>query len=363
MGEHALLSPSGAERWLNCPASVRATEHLPNETNEYAEEGTKAHALAESMLKQEDIKLEDFDPDMVRYCTMYADYIRELAAGADLYIEQKVEMSEWVPECFGTVDCIIKNPGLLHIVDLKYGMGLRVDATENKQLMLYALGACNTVYEDDPLPDVIKMTIVQPRLDHISTYEISVEELGIWGNSIRDTAQKAYTGLGGFKSGEHCKWCKMKATCRTRAESNIELAKMEFAAPNTLTDDEIGEVLRKGDLLQAWVNDVKDYVFKQALAGHKIQGWKLVEGRAIRRIVDVDKAVESLQGAGYSDIFKPQELKTLTVLEKEVGKKELTTILGGLIEKPPGKATLVPESDKRKEISIAANDFGLDILE
>lgn len=355
--KHAILSASGAHRWLNCPPSARLEEHFPDEPSPYAEEGTKAHKLAEGILLD---KIDEPAPDemneMFEHVSRYVEVVLEkLIPGADLYIEQRLDFSPWVPEGFGTGDAVIVSDDVLEIIDLKYGKGVQVDAEGNPQLRLYALGAYNQfgmIYNFDR----VRMTIVQPRLDHVSTEKLSLKELLQWGEEIKPIAQKAFKGEGEFNPGPHCRFCKARRSCRARAEANLELAKYEFRKPELLSMEEIAEILKQAEDLAAWAKDVKEYALTQAYRhGVKFPGWKVVEGRSTRKITDEAALAERLAAEGYAPFKKV--MKTLTELEKTVGKKKFAELADGLIVKPPGKPTLVEETDKRPEISRAAMEF------
>lgn len=381
---HALLGPSSAARWLACTPSARLEAVLPDSTSQAAEEGTLAHAIGElyamqhcdlisarqlggRLKKFKEHKL--FQPEMLRYCGEYAQFIlekyndaRATTPDALIMMERKVDLTAYVPESFGTVDNTIIADGLMEITDLKYGKGVEVSAIENKQLMLYALGSLEE-YSLTYDIDRVRMTIYQPRIDNISSFEMTVEELQAWGESIKPKAQLAFKGEGELVTGDHCRFCKVKATCRARSEENMALAKKEFATPPTLTDEEIEEILPQLKELAAWAKDIQDYAFGKALEGHKWEGFKLVAGRSIRAYADEFRVVQELTGMGFTeeDLFT-QKLKGLTDMQKQVGKTVMSDLeIQGLIVKPEGKPTLVPESDKRPEIqseNSAVVEFG-----
>lgn len=373
---HARLSSSSAHRWLNCPGSIQLTEGMPNKSSAYAEEGTVAHALAE-------LKLHDYldplslDPDedaaefkkiksSEHYCGEMeeaTDFYRDIVAGklleagpeAELMVEQPFKLDLWVPEGFGTADAVIISGHVIEVCDLKYGKGVRVDAVKNPQLMLYGLGAAHLFGELYDF-DTVRMTIIQPRLDHVSTYEMSLDDLLEWANFyVAPIAKAAYNGCEDFEAGEWCRFCPAKAVCRTRADVNLELAKLEFKKPNLLSDEEIGGVLAKGEELEKWVKDVGDYALAQAVdEGKHFNGYKLVEGRSVRKYADDLKVAEALKAAGFDEaLLYERKLYGITAMEKIVGKKRFTEILGDLIVKPAGKLTLVPESDKRVAVGTA----------
>ncbi len=302
----------------------------------------------------------------------YASYISELYSEVKgicpdpiVLIEQQLDFSQWVPEGFGTGDCLIVADGTLYVIDMKYGKGVEVTALENPQMMCYALGALVLF---DGIYDInsVCMTIFQPRRENISVYTISKDELLAWAeNTLKPTAELAAKGKGEFKAGEHCQFCRVKATCRKRAEYNLELARYDFEMPEMLDDTEIAAILAKADELASWVTDIKDYALGQALKGTEYSGFKLVEGRSNRKYTNEEAVAETVTSAG----FDPYEHKVLgvTAMTKMLGKAKFEELLGGLIEKPLGKPTLVPKSDKRpawgqllpikNNAAAAADDF------
>ena len=382
--EHARLSASGAHQWLNCTPSIVMSEGIPDKGSSYAEEGTLAHSLAELMInynlgrltktefkkQHEAIKKNAFySEDMQQYINEYVNQIWEImnaakasCKDAELLTEQRLDFSEYVPDGFGTGDVVIVTDGKIQIIDLKYGKGVEVFADKNPQLMLYGLGALGTY---DMLYDIkeLELTIVQPRLDNISTYRISADDLVKWGEGVvRPAALKAINGEGDPVPGPHCRFCKVKATCRARKEQMEELARMEFKDARLLDDSEIGEVLRLADQLANWVGDIKEYALEEAVQnGKKWDGWKLVEGRSNRKYSDEKAVVKALTDAGFQEsLLFERKLYGITAMEKIVGKKSLQEYCGDLIVKPQGKPTLVPESDKRPELSSidsAVKDF------
>jgi hydrogenase maturation factor len=382
MAEHALLSASGADRWINCPPSARLEEAMDDETSEYAREGSFAHSLAETYLayhlgqikkseynkrlkklKQDPFYSQELD-DYVRVYTDFAiekiNEARARTADAVVLLEMKLDYSEWVPGGFGTGDLVLVSDDVLEVIDMKFGRGIAVSAIDNSQMQLYSLGALNQfgcLYNIN----TVRMTIVQPRLDSISTAEMTVDDLLYWAtNTVMGAAEKAYKGEGEFLPGDHCRFCRVRATCRARAEENTKLACYDFREPPLLTDEEIVEVLDAADEYMRWISDVQGYALDQAINnGKQWQGYKLVEGRSIRKYVDETKVAEALQAAGYSEdqIFE-RVLLGITKMEKAVGKKQFNEVLSGLVEKPPGKVKLAPESDKRPAVRNAAEiDF------
>lgn len=359
---HALLSPSASHRWLECPPSVRLTELMEDKPSEYADEGTLAHSIAEGKLKshlgyaENPIKCEDALMD--EYTDDYVAFVDEqmgVLENPSAFVEQRVDCSKYVPECFGTCDALIISDGVLHICDLKYGTGVKVEAVGNDQLRIYALGALemfSCLYEIS----TVRMSIFQPRLSHCDTWELPVEELLKWANDVLvHAAKQAWNGEGEFKAGDHCRFCKARKTCRKRAEYNLELARYDFEPPATLDNIEIAAILAKADELVSWVTDVKEYALRQALSGVSYDGFKVVEGRSNRKYTDENEVVEAVKSAGYD----PYEHSVLgiTAMTSLLGKKKFNELLGGLIEKPQGKPTLVSISDKRPAIHTANEDF------
>ena len=368
--KHALLSASSAHRWLHCPPSARLCENYEDKGSDYAAEGTDAHALAESRLKQAlGIPTEDpvenltwYNAEMEDCAQGYAAYVVELLETAKqtcsdpvVMIEQRVDFSRWVPGGFGTGDCICIAEGLLNIVDLKYGAGIEVSADHNPQMMLYALGALE-IFDDIYDIDTVRMTIYQPRKSNISIFEMSKDALLTWADTeLTEKARLAYEGQGNFSCGEWCRFCKAKAECRERAIYNLRLAQYDFLNPALLQDEEIADILGRIDALTSWASDVKEYALQQAISGKEWTGWKLVEGRSNRKYTseaDVAAAVESVG-------LDPYERKVLgvTAMQKLLGKTRFEELLSPYIEKPQGKPTLVPESDKRPAMNTAKNDF------
>lgn len=365
---HALLSASSAERWINCPPSARLTENMPDTESPHAAEGTLAHSLAELKVRKkfENMRKSEFDrrlgeirkdplyaPEMDSHTDTYLDCILKVAHGYSkvkpyVVAEKRLDYSAYVPGGFGTCDCAMLCKNDLHIFDFKYGKGVPVSAEDNPQLKLYALGA---LAEYDFLYDVqsVMLHIVQPRLDNISDFTIGADALTEWGNSIRPAAELAYKGEGEFKCGDWCRFCKAKATCRARAEDFFTLEKSAELPKELLSDHEIGEILERASRLKNWVSEVEEYVLSEILSGKSVDGWKAVEGRSNRKITDIDSAFEVLKKEGYDEaMLYERKPITLTELEKLVTKKKLEELIGGMIDKPRGKPTLAPESDKRQ---------------
>ncbi len=370
MSKHAYLSASSSHRWLSCPPSARLCAETPDQTSPYAKEGTDAHTLCEyKVLTALGKKLPDpvpnldyYNQEMENCATEYCSYvmeqleaIRQTCPDPQIMVEQRLDFSRWVPDGFGTGDCVIVADDILHIIDYKHGLGILVEADHNPQMMCYALGALELF---DGIYDIsnIRMTIFQPRRDNVSTYECTKEELLSWaGNTLAPTAALAMTGQGEFAAGDHCQFCKVKATCRKRAEHNLELAKYDFAMPDTLDKLEIAAILAKADSLTAWANDIKEYALQQALSGVTYDGFKVVEGKANRKYSDDAAVAATIINAGYDPYEK--KLLGITAMTSMLGKKKFEELLGSLVIKPQGKPTLVPESDKRAPLNTANDDF------
>lgn len=373
---HAKLSASGASRWMACPPSVNLEQQFPDKETEFAAEGTLAHSLAEVILRYNNgeftkkafstrlnkLKKESlYNQEMQEYIEDYAQMVWEqfnqakaTCPDAQILFEQRLDYSEYVPDGFGTGDVVIIADDLVQVIDLKYGKGVGVSAIDNPQLRLYGLGA---YLEHSMLYDIqrIKMTIIQPRLDNISTEELTVEVLLDWAEKeVSPKAQMAINGDGEFCVGDHCRFCKAFAVCREQKDYQMELAKYDFADADLLEDAEIGDVLSRVDALVKWAEAIKAYAFDQVLNHDAhFEGWKLVEGRSNRKYTDEEKVAKALQDAGYTDIYRPQELQGITAMEKLIGKKKFAELLDGLVEKPEGKPALVPETDKRPELNKA----------
>ena len=363
--DHALLSASSSHRWLHCNPSARLEREFADRETIAAAEGTAAHALAEHKLKRK-LKLRSerpvspFDTDEMEVCTDdYADFVMEQVTkerrrdlDTQVFIEQRLDFSCYVPEGFGTGDCLIVSRGRLHIIDLKYGQGLLVDSEENPQMMLYALAALNQ-YEEQYQIKKVKLTIFQPRRDNVSTWETTVAKLKKWATKdLVPKAQRAFRGEGEYCPGEWCIFCKAAVKCRARAEDKLRLAQSEFKMPPLLTDAEIESVLAKLPDIKKWADEIQEYALAKALAGKEWTGFKLVEGRSVRKFTDERAVVKAANEAGYHDIYK-QTLISLTEMEKLMGKAEFSKVLGALVTKPQGKPTLVPDTDKRQAISVS----------
>jgi len=401
--KHALLSASSASRWLTCTAAPRFEEGLPESTSTYAAEGSLAHAIAElKALKKFTImtgrtyttrlnKLKKdplYDPEMDKTTDLYLEHLTEQAMLYDstptVAVEVRVDFSEYVPEGFGTCDCVMIGGDTLSITDYKHGKGVPVAATGNPQMRLYALGALKryAAVFGDTIKQV-RMSIDQPRLNSYSTDLITVDELLDWGNSIKPIAQKAFSGLGEFVPGEHCRFCRGKAQCRARANANSALEDFKgcvpaatiqpgefvpqvhsYITPNgnevhpLLTDAEVGDLLIRGQHLIQWYKDLEEYATKRLMDGKPIEGWKLVAGRSVRTFTDQDAAIQAVIAAGYDEaLVYDRKPKTLSELEKLMGKAEFAEKIGGFVVKPLGKPTLALATDKREAYNPAASDF------
>ena len=372
MAEHAVLSASGSHRWLNCTPSARLELEFENTGSEAAREGTAAHALCEHKLKRalhmrSRRPVSDYDSDEMEECTdAYVDFVMEQYEAAKqvcedpvILIEQRLDFSCYVPDGFGTGDCLIISDDRLHIIDFKYGMGVLVEAEDNPQMKLYALGAL-AVY--DALYDIreVSMTIFQPRRENVSTWTVSVEDLKAWAeNELKPRAKMAYDGEGEYFPGEWCTFCRAAVRCRTRAEEKLKLAQTEFRMPPLLTDAEIEDILAVLPDLTKWANEITAYALDAALNhGKEWNGFKVVEGRSVRKYRDEAAVAEAAKEAGYKDIYR-QSLIPLTEMQRLMGKDKFEEILGGLITKAPGRPTLVPKSDKRPAMNVsnAINEF------
>lgn len=377
---HALLSPSSASRWTACTPSARLEERFPDSSSSFTEEGSLAHEFGETILRHflKELKMREYSKKLValsenkyytselqEYAEGYAAFVWEKFQAAKkktrdaiLRIEEKLDMTAYVPEGFGTGDAVIIADGVMEIVDLKFGKGVRVSAVENKQMMLYALGAYDMF---GFLYDIraIRMTIYQPRLDNISEWEMPLSDLLLWvEKELKPRAEMAFKGEGEYTAGKHCKFCKAEAQCKALAEYNLSLAKYDFQDTALLTETDIADILTRANLFKSWITSVEEYSLQAALDGKSFPGFKLVEGRSNRKYSDEIKIAEVLTGNGFKeDQIFDKKLKTLTAMEKLVTKKTFTVLCGGLIIKPEGKPTLVPDTDLRPEYNSAATDF------
>lgn len=385
---HARLSPSGAKRWLRCTMAPTMEDGIPDNGSVYAAEGTAAHSLAELKLQYETGKItkrtftlrynkfkannEFYSPGMDDYVDEYVGTVMErfnALPNASIDLEVRVDYSDWVPDGTGTSDVVIAADGVIEVIDLKYGKGVPVSAEWNEQAMLYGLGA---FHEYDMIYDFqeVRMTIVQPRLGSISTFEMTIEELLSWANDfVKPQAGKAAKGEGEFDpSPDTCQWCKAKGFCKARAEKNLEITSysnaLGFKNPASLSPLELADILAKAKEITSWIKDVEEYSL-EIVRDHdaRVPGWKLVEGRSNRKLTDEEAAIFVLEAEGFEDddILKPRTLQTITALEKVVGKKRFAELLGECVVKPEGKPVLVPEEDKRPALNglaSAEEDFG-----
>ena len=377
MPKHAVLSASGAHRWLECPPSARLEESFEDRPSESAKEGTLAHAIAEAKVRNMLIDplpkrsfnkiLKDFtnnsmyQKEMDALTDEYAEYIREIMLSYTqkpyIAVEVKLNLSTYIPEGLGTADCIIISGNDLHIIDLKYGKNVPVSAEDNPQLKLYALGA---VGEYELFYDIqsIHMHIFQPRNKNGGgTFTTNVQELKAWGESIRPTVKMAYMGLGEQKAGPWCGFCKAKPICQKHAEKCRELAKLDFKKPELLSREEIGQILQTAKDVASWAKALEEYALSEVLKGNDVPGWKAVEGRKTRVWTDMDMVFKKLTSSGVSEeILWTKSPLTLAQVEKEIGKKEFNALVGDMVTTSTGKPTLVPDSDKRESIKIKAAD-------
>lgn len=383
---HALLSASGASRWLACTPSARLENDFgKNESSVYAKEGTLAHELGELMIRRDILNIisedqynygleqimenELFNEEMLDIVPTYVDYVSQQfeeaklrTKDARLEIEQKLDLREYIPESFGTSDAIIISDDILEVIDYKHGKGIPVSAEANKQMMVYALGSLakySMMYDIN----TIKMTVVQPRIDNISSWDISVDELIDWAETeLKTKAEMAFKGEGELVVGDWCRFCSVKNKCRALYEENIKIAEYDFKEPRLLNDNEISDILLRTPALVEWANAISEYAQKQAIEEGKVwPGFKLVEGRANRKWVDEDTVVQALfsrlPDLNDEDVYT-QKLKSITAIEQKIGKAKFAKLLSDIVVKPQGKPTLVQESDKRQAISSQAmTDF------
>jgi len=376
MSTHAFLSPSASHRWLACPPSAKLCAKAADQSSEYAKQGTDAHSLCAYLIEKElgrDVSdptkdLGYYDQEMQQCAEGYADFVmeeyakvRQSCGDAEVMIEQKVDFSRWVKGGTGTADCIILSDGTAEVIDFKYGLGIMVSADSeehggNPQLMCYCLGVLEMfdgIYDIDTL----KMVIYQPRRENVSICTMSKAELLRWAEEVlAPTALLAMEGKGEFKAGTHCQFCRAKATCRKRAEYNLELAKYDFEMPDELEDYEIDAILMKVDQLTAWASDVKEYALNQALLGVDYGHFEVVEGRSNRKYTSEADVAQAVTDAGYDPYEK--KLLGITAMTALLGKKKFEELLGGMVYKPSGKPTLVSKSDKRPVLkNTAQTDF------
>lgn len=383
MSKHALLSASSSYRWLRCTPSARLEQQFEDEQSPYAAEGTKAHALAETLLNrllfdmnydESEAEPENYSREMTEAVSQYVDICMEKAnearkrsADAEIMVEARLDYSEWAPEGFGTGDMVIVADEVLEVVDLKYGKGVPVSAINNSQMRLYALGAYAAY---GLLYDIktVKMTIVQPRLDSVTTDTMAIVDLLSWGESIKPVAKKAFEGDGDCVAGSHCGFCKVRHLCRALADTCLEeFYQMGGKKTNLLMDSEVAHILDMYPVIKRWLEDVNEYAIQKAVSGEKDwPGYKVVEGTSKRKITEPIKAAQALLSADFdeSKIYRPKELKTITDLTKLLGRNGFNEIVGPYVVKPPGKPTLAPLSDPRKPMelnTVTAEDFDDDL--
>lgn len=372
MASHALLSASSSHRWLHCTGAPRLEATFPDTTSEYAKEGTLAHELCELKLKKYTTtmakgtytraynkikKNELWAPEMDETTDVYLEYIKSIMLSYKVapvvVIEKRVDFSQYVPEGFGTADCIILAGDTLHIVDYKHGKGVVVDADHNPQMMLYALGAMHD-YSLLYKFKTIKMTIVQPRVNNISEFEMPSDELRKWGEEVvAPKAKEAYEmEAHTFEAGAWCGFCRAKAQCRTRCEHFNAMHSLTTKDPRLISLEELGTYLEHGKDIESWYKDIKEYALSESLAGAEVPGWKAVEGRGSRVFQDGDTAIQTLINGGVDEsILYERKVLTLAQIEKAIGKKEFNELVGDQVVKNPGKPTLVVDTDKRPRIT------------
>lgn len=379
---HAVLSPSSAERWIHCPPSAKINAEAPRTDTAYTKEGTLAHALCELKGRKYFLGLgprkyaaelkklqadEMWQDEMEDYTEDWMDALKgfdgEFDARPHVAVEQKVEFSDIVPEGFGTCDCVMVGGGLLQVIDFKYGKGVPVSAEGNPQLMLYALGALKA-YDMIYDIDTVKLSIVQPRIRREpDSWEVSVDDLNAWAEDVvKPAAALAIRGEGEYSEGEWCRFCAIRGSCRARAEANLALARAEFRLPPELEDGEIGDILREGERLESWLNDLRKYALNACLDGREIPGWKAVEGRSQRAWTDAEAAFDAARALGVPEaMLYERKPVTLAQLEKAMGKKAFAEGLKDYVTTPPGKPTLAAEKDRRPAVTgrtTAKEDFG-----
>lgn len=361
MSGHAMLSPSAASRWMSCTASAALEASLPGQTTSFAKEGTQAHVVAEFAAREAlglplpPNMFDTPDDEMMEAAAIYADHIKETYLKAketctDVIAETEIrlDLTAWIPEGFGTADCLIVADGTLYVIDFKYGKGVLVEAEGNKQMMIYALGAlgwADLLYQID----TVRMTIIQPRINNISTADITAAELRMWGAEVlAPIAQIAYEGLGEFKPSEDaCRFCRANGSCKAQADYFVSLFD-ENEDDGRLDPAAAGEILKRAAGMKDWLDRLEEAVKDACLAGSTVPGWKLVEGRTRRQYTDEAEIENRLRAKRYkvSEIYE-KKLLGITKMEKLLGRKKMDELIGDLIEKPQGAPTLVPESDKR----------------
>lgn len=374
--EHALISPSAAKRWIACPGSVRLTEDFPDRGSKYAEEGTFAHSVCETLLRHYVEKISPsrkkaelaalkankwYSDELMEYCKIYVDLVKatykdalKKDPSAVLDIEVKLDLGNFIPDGFGTADAVIIYNDTICVFDFKYGRGVRVDAKENPQMRIYAGGALVAYHDLFDIKRVIT-TIVQPRVENgISAEEISANELLKYcAGVIWPAADKAYRGVEEFCPGEHCRFCPANGQCAAQLEENKAMVQKMFAPePMLMTEEQIVEVLTNAPQIEKWLKAVKDYALDAALGGIEFPGMKLVAGRSTRSYSDEEALLDSLHDAGVEDaLIYERNLLSPAKLEKLLGKKVYAAIAAPYVTVSPGKPTLVPETDKRDRLT------------
>ena len=369
---HALLSASSSARWLACPPSAVAAEAYPNEGTDFTREGTLAHEVAEWIAsgRSKDHGLdkgldEGIAAEMVECAQNYRDYIQEQIKddNAVVLLEQRVDFSPWVPDGFGTADCIIIQGNTMDVIDYKYGKGVMVSATDNPQMMLYGLGALNDfgfVYDIE----TVRMHIFQPRLNNISVYEMCAGKLRAWAEMVvKHTAEKAAKGEGDYKAGEHCRFCPHAGRCRELTNTCTEHIRAHGfeASLEVLAPWEVAEVLRMEPIITLWLKRVKDQALSTMMNGEEVPGYKVVAGRGSRGWADDLEVAAALKAAGYSqEDITETKLLSVAKMEKAIGKKKVAELVGGQILSYTGDPTVAPQSDKRPAYDSTADFDKLD---
>ncbi len=379
MGQHAFLSPSAAHRWLHCTAAPALESRVEDSGSTYAEEGTLAHAYCALKLKRflhRDTREEEAEiselydryhtGEMDEYTDAYQAIVlekyntaRALTRDARMLVETRLSFERYMPEAFGTADAVIIADGLMEVIDFKYGKGVKVSAWENPQMQIYALGAYEA-YSDEYRIDRVRMTIVQPRIDNLSEFEMGVDDLLAWAeNELKPKAREAFSGYGKQEPGDWCRFCKVKSSCKALAALSLSTHDNHPDPRQVSREDMETLILPRLETIKTWLAGVEAYALEQALAGVEYRGFKVVEGRSVRKITDPARAEGALKEAGYTpdDYLKPPELKTITELEKTLGRKTFAALLGDCVSKPQGKPTLVPDTDKRPVFNAAQDDF------
>lgn len=373
---HAVLSASGSSRWMSCTSAPLLEAEKPDESSPFAKEGTLAHELCEIKLRnyfyteqfskrklnnriKKMRELPEWSDEMMEHSDTYLQYVKDVAIACEsepyVVIEQKVMFDDAVPGGFGTADCIIIHRDTIHIIDFKYGVGVEVSPVENSQLMLYAAGALNAYGVLYPISRVV-LHIVQPRTGNMDCWDTTVGHILEFKEKAKEKAHEAMQG-GTFNPAEKtCRFCRIRDTCRARADKNVELAFSEnaFKLPPEITPGEIGKYLEAGEDLSKWLEQLKEHAMKLLISGTKVPGYKIVEGRGKRVFEDTDAAFERLIKNGVpEEMLYERKMLTLAQAEKVVGKKEFNDIVGGLIRMQSGNPVLAKESDKRPEFHPA----------